>query len=186
MVEGVHKMFYFNVNDSIQLRLLETRYAEEIYNLTDNDRAYLREWLPWVDGTKSPEDTKAFIQLTLKGFAENNGFNAAIFYEGKIVGCIGLHWIDWNISKTSIGYWMASDYQGKGIMTKSCKAVIDYIFQELKLNRVEIRVAELNRKSRAIPERLGFTHEGTVRSAERLYDHYVDHMIYGVLKDEWL
>jgi ribosomal-protein-serine acetyltransferase len=70
-------------------------------------------------------------------------------------------------------------------MTKSCRAVINYIFNELELNRVEIRAAVLNKKSRAIPERLGFTQEGIIRSAEWLYDHFVDHVVYGMLRDEW-
>jgi ribosomal-protein-serine acetyltransferase len=65
-------MFYFNVDHDIQLRLLETKYAEELFLVTDKDRNYLREWLPWVDGTKSPDDTRNFINFTLKGFAENN------------------------------------------------------------------------------------------------------------------
>jgi ribosomal-protein-serine acetyltransferase len=178
-------MFYFIVDEDIQLRLLEQKYTEQLFLLTDKDRVYLREWLPWVDGTKSPEDTKNFIHHTLKEFANNNGFNTAILYKGKIVGCIGLHGIDWCNRKTSIGYWLSSEYQGKGIMTKSCRAIVNHVFNELQLNRVEIRAAECNKKSRAVPERLGFTQEGIVRSAEWLYDHFVDHVIYGMLRVEW-
>jgi ribosomal-protein-serine acetyltransferase len=182
---GEYIMFSFNVDENIQLKLLETRYSEELFVLTDKNRSYLREWLPWVDGTKRPDNTKDFINFTLKGFADNNGFNTGIFYKGTIVGCIGLHGIDWNNKKTSIGYWLGSEYQGKGIMTKSCKAVVNYVFNDLGLNRVEIRAAILNVRSRAIPERLGFTHEGIIRSAEWLYDHFVDHVVYGMLKEEW-
>ena len=179
-------MFYFDVDNNIQLRLLETKYSNEIYSLVDKDRHYLREWLPWVDGTKSPDDTKGFIQSTLNQFANNNGFQAAIFYKGKIAGCIGLHGIDWNNKKATIGYWLSSENQGCGIMTQSCKAIIDYIFYELKLNRVEIRAAVYNKKSRSIPERLGFTQEGIIRQAEWLYDHYVDHVVYGILAEEYV
>lgn len=179
-------MFYYPVNDDIQLKILETKYADEIYSLVDKDRNYLREWLPWVDSTKSSDDTKAFIQSTLDGFAKDDGFHAAIFFKGKIVGCIGLHGIDWNNKKTSIGYWLASRYQGNGIMTKSCKAIIDYIFGKLQLNRVEIRAAVENKKSRSVPERLGFKEEGIIRNEEWLYDHFVDLVVYGILKEEWV
>lgn len=58
-------------------------------------------------------------------------------------------------------------------------------FNELKLNRVDIRAAEENIKSRAIPERLGFVCEGQIRQAEWLYDHYVNHIVYGMMAAEW-
>jgi ribosomal-protein-serine acetyltransferase len=178
-------MFYFKIDEDIQLKLLEIGVAEELYLLTDKDRSYLREWLPWVDGTKSAEDTKAFIQSTLKQISENNGFQAGIFYKGNIAGCIGLHGIDWSNKKTTIGYWLGAEYQGKGIMSQACKAIIDHVFVYLKLNRVEIRAATFNKKSRAIPERLSFKNEGEVRQVEWINDHYVDHVIYGMLAGDW-
>ena len=57
--------------------------------------------------------------------------------------------------------------------------------RELQLNRIEIRAAIGNVKSQAIPEKLGFAKEGCVREAEWLYDHYVDHIIYGMLKSDF-
>jgi len=62
----------------------------------------------------------------------------------------------------------------------------DYAFKELNLNKVEIRAALENKKSRGIPERLNFVNEGCNRQAEWLYDHYVDHVIYGMLAEEWI
>jgi ribosomal-protein-serine acetyltransferase len=178
-------MFHHKVDDELQLRLLETRFTDELYNLIDKNRKYLREWLPWVDGTTNPQHTKAFIQSTLHAFADNNGITLGIFHKEKIAGCIGLHSIDWANKKTSIGYWLGAEYQGLGIMTRACKVLVAYVFNELSLNRVEIRAAVNNSKSRAIPERLNFKKEGTIRQAEWLYDHYVDHVIYGMLRDEW-
>lgn len=70
-------------------------------------------------------------------------------------------------------------------MTSVSKALTDYAFTELKLNKVEIRAAAENQKSRSIPERLGYKEEGTIRQAEWLYDHYVDHVVYGMLAEEW-
>lgn len=70
-------------------------------------------------------------------------------------------------------------------MTKALKALIDYGFKELELNKIEISVAVENKKSRALPERFGFVEEGKIRQAEWLYDHYIDHVIYGLLATEW-
>lgn len=178
-------MFSYRIDDKLHIKLLELHHAEELFKLSDRHRDHLRKWLPWVDGTTTVEDTKLFIQSSLQQFAAQNGFQAAIWCEGHIVGCIGLHVIDWNNKKTSIGYWLAPEQQGKGIMTRACRALIDYSFNELNLNRIEIRAGEFNQKSRAIPERLGFVQEGIVRQAEWLYDHYIDHVIYGMLAEHW-
>lgn len=70
-------------------------------------------------------------------------------------------------------------------MTKVAKALTNYAFTHLNLNKVEIRAAVGNKKSRSVPERLGFVNEGIIRQAEWLYDHYVDITVYGVLANEW-
>lgn len=178
-------MFSHIVDEQIQLKLLQLQDAEELFEVTDRNRVHLRVWLPWVDGPRHPEDTREFIRGSLHAFAKNNGFQCGISYEGRLVGCIGLNGIDWNNRKTSIGYWLASEVQGKGIMTKSVQAVMDYIFHDLHLNRIEIRAGVYNRRSRAIPERLGFIQEGIIRDAEWLYDHFIDHAVYGMLKADW-
>jgi ribosomal-protein-serine acetyltransferase len=55
----------------------------------------------------------------------------------------------------------------------------------LKLNRVEINCGVENKKSRKIPEKLGFREEGVIRQAKWLHDHFYDLVIYGMLADEW-
>jgi ribosomal-protein-serine acetyltransferase len=102
-----------------------------------------------------------------------------------MVGGIGFHSLNWSAQKVEIGYWLAASMQGKGLMTKATVALITYAFQELMLNKVEIHCATGNMRSRAIPERLGFTQEGVIREAEWLYDHYVDLVVYGMLAREW-
>ena len=69
--------------------------------------------------------------------------------------------------------------------TKAVKQFIDHAFNDLDLRKVEINVASSNFKSRAIPERLGFTEEGTIRNYEFLNGEYHDRVIYGMLKEEW-
>lgn len=178
-------MFKFAVDKDIELRLLDLTHASHLFELTDLCRPYLREWLPWLDRTTGIADTESFIEITRKQFAANNGFQAGIWYKGNIAGVIGFHGISWANKSTDIGYWLGEKYRGHGIMTESCRALVNYAFRETKLNRVEIRCAEQNYRSRAIPERLGFQIEGTIRDAEWLYDHYVDHVVYGILAKEW-
>lgn len=158
-------MLEFVVDDEVVLKLLETHHADQLSELTDSCRPYLKEWLPWVDGSIGVEDVRAFIEMTKKQFAANNGFQTGIWFKGSFAGVIGFHGMNWSNKSTSIGYWLGDKYQGKGVMTKACQLFIDYAFGELKLNRIEVRCAEGNSKSRAIPERLGFVKEGIIRDA---------------------
>lgn len=178
-------MFIHKIDEDLSLKLIELRDGERIFELTNNSRGYLREWLPWLDATKKLEDTIDFIKICLKGFAENKSLNTVILYKGKIVGVAGYNSINWSNKTAYIGYWLGEEFQGNGIMTKVASALTDYAISELNLNKVEIRAAVGNKKSRSIPERLNFVNEGCIRQVEWLYDHYVDHIVYGILAEEW-
>lgn len=178
-------MFHFVIDEDTELRLLEEQHAEALFALTDENREYLREWLPWLDDVTALSDTQEFIMRSLEQFSNNDGFQAGIWFQGELAGVIGFHEIDWVNRKTSIGYWLGATFQGRGLVTQACRALVDYAFDELRLNHVEIQCAVENRKSRAIPERLGFEEEGVILLAEWLYGHFVDHVVYGMLRGEW-
>jgi ribosomal-protein-serine acetyltransferase len=178
-------MFSFRVSDEIELKILETRHALEVWSQVCMNREYLAQWLPWVNQSLQIENTQQYIQAELERFAKHSGFSSGIFYNNMFVGCVGIHDINWRNKKTSIGYWIGEAYQGKGIMTSACRGLITYLLTELQLNRIEIRACTANFKSRAIPERLGFKHEGTIRHAEWINDIHYDHEVYGLLAEEW-
>lgn len=178
-------MFRRDIGPGAELRILEKRHAEPLFSLFDRNRAHLRRWLPFVDSSTTVGDSQKFIEAGLRQFADNNGFHAGIWIDGQIAGCIGFHAISWHNRKTSIGYWIGEEFQGRGLVTAACRAFVDHAITELKLNRVEIGCATENRKSRAIPERLGFKSEGISRDAEWLYDQFVDHQVYSMLAREW-
>ena len=178
-------MFEHHIDDEVRLRLLAPRHADALFALVDSNRQYLRQWLPWLDINVAVSDTLHFIQMTQRQFADDSGFAAGIWYRDELAGVIGHNRIDWENRISWPGYWLAEGFQGKGIMTKSCRALISHAFTELNLNRIQIHCAVGNSRSRAIPERLGFQQEGIIRQAEWLYDKFVDHIVYGVLKSDW-
>jgi ribosomal-protein-serine acetyltransferase len=173
------------IDESTELRTLEERDASVFYRLIENNRAYLREWLPWLDSTLSVDDERMFIRLAQTQYMENRAMTCGIWDRGEAVGTISYHPVDWVNRKVEIGYWLGADFQGRGLMTKACTALIEYAFNRLLLNKVEIRCAIGNLKSCAIPQRLGFRQEGTIRQGEWLYDHFVDLNLYGLLTNEW-
>lgn len=178
-------MFEHHVDDEIKLRLLAPRHADALFSVVDSNRQHLRLWLPWLDTNGAVSDTLHFIQATQRQFVGNAGFTAGVWYCGELAGIIGHNRIDWESRISWLGYWLAEGFQGKGIMTKSCRTLVNHAFTELNLNRIDIRCAVGNSKSRAIPERLGFQQEGVIREAEWLYDRFVDHIVYGLLKSQW-
>jgi ribosomal-protein-serine acetyltransferase len=113
------------------------------------------------------------------------GGQYAICVEEQLAGVIGQHHIDWPNRAGMLGYWLGAAYEGRGLMTHACRALVTHMLREQGLHRVEVRAAPGNRRSRAIPERLGFRQEGILRDAEWLYDHYVDLVVYAMLADDW-
>jgi ribosomal-protein-serine acetyltransferase len=178
-------MFFHRLNDRHSLRQLALSDAAEIFAAVDANRAYLRRWLPWLDRTHALEDSQRFLEEVAQQAECNHNIQAAILFDGQIVGVASYHRIDWQNRATCIGYWLAEKYQGHGLVTASCQVLIDHAFAALNLHRLVICCAPGNARSRAVAERLGFLHEGRQRDAEWLYDHFVDHDIYVQLQPEW-
>lgn len=178
-------MFRCTIADNLEIRLLEDRHIPEIFAAVDRNRAHLRRWLPWVDRTQSPEDIALFLEHALAAFARGEELHAGIWMDGKLAGAVGHHRIDLPNRNTSIGYWLDAGIEGKGVMTRCCRALLQYLFVERKLHRVEIRCATGNTRSCAIPARLGFTREGVLREAEWVNDRFYDLVVWSLLEQDY-
>jgi len=178
-------MFRAQLRDHVYLQLLEERHAAEVFSLVDQERDYLREWLPWVDATQTVDDTLSFIRSSLEQFASNRGFAAGIWSDGRFCGVVGTHKLDLLNRKGEIGYWLARSFQGQGIVTEACRAVVTHLFEERGLNRVVIHCAVGNKKSCAVAARLGFSEEGLAREAQLLHGGFHDLRRFAMLKKDW-
>jgi ribosomal-protein-serine acetyltransferase len=178
-------MFRRDIAPGIEIRLFEMRDAGPVFEAVERNRAYLREWLPWVDQTRTPEDVRHFISRVQLQFESNQGPQVGIWVNGAFSGSVGCHAIEWANRNSSIGYWVDAAQQRQGLVTRCCTVMLDYLFQELGLHRVEIRCGTGNRRSCAIPEKLGFVREGIAREAEWVNDRWVDLVIWGMLEQDW-
>ena len=174
-----------DLGQGAHLELLQPHHAVEIFGLIDSSRAHLREWLPFVDGTQSVEDSRRFREASAQRYARDGSFDAGIFDGGALAGVIGLHWIQAGNRSTSLGYWLGAEFQGRGLMTRSVSAVLEHCFVESNLNRVSSAAALGNARSNAVLQRCGFQLEGISREPEWLYDHFVDHNLYSILQRDW-
>jgi len=173
-----------SVTDDVGLRLLKEADDQELHALIEANRVQLARWLPWAEG-QGFEETLEFIRKTRSQASENDGFQAAIVLDDGIIGMIGYPGVDWGNRSTRIGYWLDEAHQGRGIVTAAVRVLVDHALTVWQLNRVEIRAATENRRSRAVPERLGFSPEGTLRKAELVGGRYVDCVVYSMLAEEW-
>jgi ribosomal-protein-serine acetyltransferase len=179
-------VFRYELSDGCFLRLFEESDADELVRVIAANRAHLAEWLPWVEATSNTAEARLeFIRRTRRQIVENDGFQAAIVEGDEIIGAVGFHGIEWNNRTTSIGYWLSESRQGRGVMTSAVRALTTHALEVWGLNRVEIRVAVGNLRSRAIPHRLGFLEEGVLRQAERHGENFRDLVVYAMLAREW-
>jgi ribosomal-protein-serine acetyltransferase len=175
--------FILHVDANTEIRPLRLEDVEILYELTKRNREHLTPWMSWMDRVLDASDVESFIRGAEREAREHTSFKAGIWQAGSLIGVIDLHEIDWLNSHARIGYWLDKAATGKGIMTRAVQLLTEYAFEALDLHRVEIHVATENHRSRHIPERLGFTLEGTLREVQLLHGRFHDHALYALLKD---
>lgn len=177
--------FQYRVNEQITLRPLMPYQAQTVFNAIDENRLTLREWIGWVDEHQSVADTQDYIDNALEKYGNYNGLDAGIWYGDQFCGKINFN--SWSLRnyKADLGYWLLAPYQGKGIMTQSIRAMLQYGFDIVGLHRIELFCAVENEPSKAVAERLNFTHEGIMRRGERVRQQYFDAHVYAILQDDW-
>jgi ribosomal-protein-serine acetyltransferase len=173
------------IDENIRLEITSEKFTTQLFDVINNNRGHLSGFLPWVDAMQSEEDFRHYLQNCEQLYQEKREVSFIILFNEKPVGRIGLHHLNLANKIGSIGYWLDKNAEGKGIITKSCVELINYGFQQLNLNRIEIKAAVRNLRSQAIPEKLGFKKEGILRQAEFVNGEFIDLNIYAILKNEW-
>ncbi len=171
------------VRPDLELRSVAPADAQALDALIAADRERLARFMPWAAG-QTVESTREFIVRSLEQEAANDGFQAVMVVDGSIAGIAGYHRIDRANLSTSIGYWLASAYEGRGLMTAAVAALVDHAFRAWGLHRLELRIAPDNERSRALAARLGFREEGVLREAERFGDEHRDLIMHSLLARE--
>ena len=177
--------FRLTVDDDVELRVMSESDAEDFHRLNSSDNNGMKQWLPARDTERTLEETRDFIAQLRTGVSEDKGIAVGIWHRGQVAGFLDAQRIKWSHRKTELGFWLGTSFEGKGIMSRSCRALIDYTFREFGLNRVEMECATDNTRSRKVAERLGFIQDGTIRQAAWLNDRFVDYAIYGLLAQDW-
>lgn len=173
------------INEQIELKQLTTEDAFDIFDAIDSQRDYLGKWLPFVEFTRNVSDSQQFVESMINTPEESAELVFTIRDKGNFVGLIGFKDTDRMNKKTEIGYWLSQHAQKRGIMTKAVQALCDLAFEQLDMNRIQIKCAVGNTPSSNIPKRLGFSFEGIERQGELLTGNiFADLEIYSKLKGD--
>jgi ribosomal-protein-serine acetyltransferase len=174
-----------DLENGIHLEASRPEFADAVFALVDRNRGHLSQWMTWVDAVLTPADLRSYFLVSTEYFARHERYHYTIFLEGVPIGSIDLHGVDWAGSSTYIGYWLGEEVQGRGIMTRCAEAMTNLAVRGLGINRVAIRVAPGNLRSRAIPRRLGYAFEALLREAQPLHGTFIDLEQYVMLARTW-
>jgi len=153
----------WSVRENVKLRLVVPDDAESLYEQIEKTRPQLAKYMPWGDATKSVADERKFLEYCQVQMEDQKLWNASIIIDGKPVGMIDLHNIDFDNKHAEIGYWLGGEFQGNGVMTDCLNKILAVGFDELGLHKIKLLAEEVNLASNAVAKKAGFVLEGQLK-----------------------
>lgn len=178
-------MFEYDLGDGARLGILQPYHAVEFFAFVNAHRAQLSQWLMWVQRTQTLADARAFLQEGVDDFARDETPTVGIWQDGVMAGAITFFPMERRTRSAELAYWLGEAFSGRGLMTRAIRAMLGYLFDDLKINRAVIRVEVNNPRSRALAERLGFQLESIERDGWVHAGQPVDLAVYAMLAREW-
>lgn len=179
-------MASITVDNNILLRTYTVDDAPQLFEVINTSRQHLHPWLTWVDKTTKPEHSVQFIQQSLHQLNMQEALALGIFYNGKIIGGVGMHNWDLNTKRAQVGYWISKEYEGRGIVINSLKPFASFLFDKIGLNKIEIHFEPANKRSAKVASALGCKIEGVIRQSIMRNGMPEDIVVTGLLKSEWM
>ena len=180
----IHKGTKTIKTERLTLRQFAASDAGQVFNNWASDDEVTR-YLRW-ETHKTVEDSSCIIDTWLKGYESGESYNWAISLEsGELIGSIGFVEINKTDSRAEMGYCIGRKYWGNGYTTEAAKAVIEFMFEEVGLNRVEAFHSVNNPASGKVLSKAGMTLEGTAKQKCYGKQGFQDCDLYGVIREEW-
>lgn len=177
--------FALRLDDELALRLIERHHAHQHFERIDAEREHLGRWLSW---TREPtaESVTERVHRSLQRFAAGDGWRAELCWRSEPIGSIWLHGLDGPGGSTEVGYWISATHQGKGLITRSLRALLRHFFTGRGLERVSIGLDPANERSLAVVKRLGLQPEAVLRRILVDADGAAtDLAMFGLLRADW-
>ena len=171
--------------DRLTLREMTLADAEFYFRHFNNDKIVEGCCFP---GPKSLEAAKKELELyCIKPYQENRGIRWGIVKkeDDELIGTCGFY--DWNTTarRAETGYDLEPAYWGRGVMTEAMRAVLEYGYEKMGLNRIQAIIDSENTRSMRLVQRLGFKKEGVLRQRSYFNGEFRDDVVFSLLRKEW-
>jgi RimJ/RimL family protein N-acetyltransferase len=178
-------VFALPLGDHARLRPLEPWQAQEFLDHIDRARPYVDPWIPWATFSTDLASATAVLQRYADDQATDTRRIYGIWLDGTLVGGVMFTKFDAASGVCEIGCWLEADGAGRGLVTRACRALIDWAFGERGMSRVEWVVASGNTRSIEAARRLGMTRDGVLRQRYPYRGERHDSQIWSILSEEW-
>ena len=175
----------WDLGDGVTMRLIRESDVDAVLDVVTCNYDHLRTFMEWAKPNYSRADAEEWVLTTANRTSNDQPLNMGIFRDERMIGTIGFAIFDHGAKVTEIGYWIDAKEQGKGIISRATERLLDIAFDELGMNRVQIRCADANARSAAVPQKFGFKKEGVQRQHIMRDGTVYDFLIYGLLAEEW-
>jgi ribosomal-protein-serine acetyltransferase len=178
-------IFAYPIDDELSLELQAPEQAAELFAIVDKNRAFIGEQMAWALRCRTVDDFRIYMQRDLQGMATERRWSWLIRYKGQAAGRIGIFVSFPEGREAELNYWIGEEFTGKGIVTRAARVITDYAFATLNLYHILIGFADINPKSGAVAERIGFKYEFTKRHGTLQDDEWRDLHFWGITAKDW-
>ena len=167
--------------DRLILRKMTLGDADAVFAYASDPE--VTRYVIW-DAHRTIEDSRAFLDLTARGYESGADLAWGIVYKGdhRFVGTCGFASLEPEHARAEIGYVISREYRGRGLAPEAVRAMIRFGYERMNLNRIEARCIAENAASARVMQKAGMTYEGTLRQREFIKGAYRDMELYAILK----
>ena len=166
----------------LTLRKIELADAEMMYIwMGDPEVCKYERWQPHP----SADWSRGYIAEVFDGYKSDRTYQWGIEFEGKLIGSVSIVHIDDNDQNAALGYCLAREFWSNGYTTEAVKSVIDYMFANTGIERIEAYHSVNNPASGRVMAKAGMRREGFARHKYKTRDGFQDCDLYGIVRDEW-
>lgn len=176
------------IGERIVLRRWRDADVQALYDAIIASKEHIARWLPWPKFYHSLDDAYQFIRSNSGHWSIHKHIGTGIWRreDGALLGSLGVTVHDWAVPAFEIGYWLGQVHEGRGYVSEGVGIMTRFLFEGLHAGRVVIRCDARNARSKAVPERLGFTFEGCLRRDSLGADGEIrDTLVYAMIPEDY-
>lgn len=157
--------------------------------LRAQSRAFLTPWEPtWPEDSLTRDHFRRRLRHYMREWRAGEGYTFFVFLNDskRLAGGVSLSNLRRGVAQTvSAGYWMGQPHAGRGLMTEALGALLPFVFEELRLHRLEAACLPHNEPSKGVLRKVGFREEGLARQYLRINGTWHDHLLFALLAPDW-